>query len=132
MSRSWSSAHDWKSCKGQKLFESSNLSISATSEQALHRLLRLFYFNKMSERARAAAPPLQTEPSSLGNWRAPRFFRHADTAVHHYSGGVCAASFDQHPRNSGGLYLGYVDMRNTADKKETLFITFYCNPGTDE
>ena len=29
MSRSWSSAHDWKSCKGQKLFESSNLSISA-------------------------------------------------------------------------------------------------------
>ena len=27
MSRSWSSAHDWKSCKGQKLFESSNLSI---------------------------------------------------------------------------------------------------------
>ena len=29
MSRSWSSAHDWKSCKGQKPFESSNLSISA-------------------------------------------------------------------------------------------------------
>ena len=27
MSRSWSSAHDWKSCKGQKLFESSNLSL---------------------------------------------------------------------------------------------------------
>ena len=29
MSRSWSSAHDWKSCRGQKLLESSNLSISA-------------------------------------------------------------------------------------------------------
>ena len=27
MSRSWSSAHDWKSCRGQKLLESSNLSI---------------------------------------------------------------------------------------------------------
>ncbi len=32
MSRSWSSAHDWKSCKGQKLFESSNLSISAKNK----------------------------------------------------------------------------------------------------
>ena len=29
MSRSWSSAHDWKSCRGHKLLESSNLSISA-------------------------------------------------------------------------------------------------------
>ena len=25
----WSRAHDWKSCRGQKLLESSNLSISA-------------------------------------------------------------------------------------------------------
>ena len=28
-SPSWSRAHDWKSCRGQKLLESSNLSISA-------------------------------------------------------------------------------------------------------
>ncbi len=34
MSRSWSSAHDWKSCKGQKLFESSNLSISAKKNRS--------------------------------------------------------------------------------------------------
>lgn len=32
-SRSWSSAHDWKSCRGQKLLESSNLSISATASK---------------------------------------------------------------------------------------------------
>ncbi len=31
-SRSWSSAHDWKSCNRQKRFESSNLSFSATSK----------------------------------------------------------------------------------------------------
>ena len=37
MSRSWSSAHDWKSCKGQKLFESSNLSISAMKKIPHHR-----------------------------------------------------------------------------------------------
>ena len=43
MSRSWSSAHDWKSCRGQKLLESSNLSISAMSSQAAYRLRRLFY-----------------------------------------------------------------------------------------
>ena len=31
-SRSWSSAHDWKSCNGHKPFESSNLSFSAMKE----------------------------------------------------------------------------------------------------
>ena len=36
MSRSWSSAHDWKSCIPQKGIESSNLSISA-NEKALYR-----------------------------------------------------------------------------------------------
>ena len=35
MSRSWSSAHDWKSCRGQKLLESSNLSISAMKRIAI-------------------------------------------------------------------------------------------------
>ena len=34
------------------------------SEQALYRLLRLFF--KKSERAHAAAPPFQTEPAALG------------------------------------------------------------------
>ena len=38
MSRSWSSAHDWKSCRGQKLLESSNLSISAM-KHIPHRLV---------------------------------------------------------------------------------------------
>ena len=33
MSRSWSSAHDWKSCRGQKLLESSNLSNSAKKKE---------------------------------------------------------------------------------------------------
>ena len=31
-SRSWPSAHDWKSCKPHKGFESSNLSFSAKKE----------------------------------------------------------------------------------------------------
>ena len=44
MSRSWSSAHDWKSCNTQKVFESSNLSISAKRETA-HRAV--FSFGKM-------------------------------------------------------------------------------------
>ena len=46
MSRSWSSAHDWKSCKGQKLFESSNLSISANGSfivQCAHWTIPLFF-----------------------------------------------------------------------------------------
>ena len=34
MSRSWSSAHDWKSCIPQKGIESSNLSISAKPFEA--------------------------------------------------------------------------------------------------
>ena len=32
-SRSWSSAHDWKSCNRQKRFESSNLSFSAKKDR---------------------------------------------------------------------------------------------------
>ena len=43
MSRSWSSAHDWKSCKGQKLFESSNLSISAKNNSPPSGGLFFFY-----------------------------------------------------------------------------------------
>ncbi len=43
MSRSWSSAHDWKSCKGQKLFESSNLSISAKKNSPPSGGLFFFY-----------------------------------------------------------------------------------------
>ncbi len=35
MSRSWSSAHDWKSCIPQKGIESSNLSISAKNPAIL-------------------------------------------------------------------------------------------------
>ena len=37
MSRSWSSAHDWKSCNTQKVFESSNLSISAKNESTVRK-----------------------------------------------------------------------------------------------
>ena len=42
MSRSWSSAHDWKSCIPQKGIESSNLSISAilSERNPLHPVLR--------------------------------------------------------------------------------------------
>ena len=47
MSRSWSSAHDWKSCIPQKGIESSNLSISAKnpailSDRGISFLLPLF------------------------------------------------------------------------------------------
>ena len=52
MSRSWSSAHDWKSCIPQKGIESSNLSISAIiKRQATCGGLSLFYI-----RQKAAAP----------------------------------------------------------------------------
>ena len=58
MSRSWSSAHDWKSCKGQKLFESSNLSISATSEQSpLCSDVFFCLWQKNTSSARSLAPP---------------------------------------------------------------------------
>ena len=40
-SRSWSSAHDWKSCNGQKPFESSNLSFSATKRHPQGCLFRI-------------------------------------------------------------------------------------------
>ena len=43
MSRSWSSAHDWKSCRGQKLLESSNLSISAKREEPAKWQALLFW-----------------------------------------------------------------------------------------
>ena len=43
MSRSWSSAHDWKSCRGQKLLESSNLSISATFAAYVNRMRRFLF-----------------------------------------------------------------------------------------
>ena len=46
MSRSWSSAHDWKSCKGQKLFESSNLSISAKKQLSHRKVGELFFISQ--------------------------------------------------------------------------------------
>ena len=50
----------------------SNPTVSATAEQALYRLLRLFY---KSERAHAAAPPFPIEPVSLGfDWMKTRLF----------------------------------------------------------
>ena len=55
MSRSWSSAHDWKSCKGQKLFESSNLSISAMKKNPPPSGGGFFFisYRRDSKRARA-------------------------------------------------------------------------------
>ncbi len=60
MSRSWSSAHDWKSCIPQKGIESSNLSISARTRKQYrchglkalcHNCLRVFYGQKSEDRA---------------------------------------------------------------------------------
>ena len=66
-SRSWSSAHDWKSCNRQKRFEGSNPSFSATSSQASYRLRRRFFFQND---CRLALIPLlllsKIEPTSLG------------------------------------------------------------------
>ena len=42
-SRSWSSAHDWKSCIPQKGIEGSNPSFSATSPRTACRLRRFFF-----------------------------------------------------------------------------------------
>ena len=62
MSRSWSSAHDWKSCKGQKLFESSNLSISAMSSRTVYSP-RQFFNSLLSH---PVAPPFQLKPAAPG------------------------------------------------------------------
>ena len=43
-SRSWSSAHDWKSCNGQKPFESSNLSFSAKEKRLKIKDFEPFFF----------------------------------------------------------------------------------------
>ena len=68
MSRSWSSAHDWKSCRGQKLLESSNLSISATRRNGFHSV-PTFFFCKAKKNvihSVASVPPLKIEPAALG------------------------------------------------------------------
>ena len=62
MSRSWSSAHDWKSCKGQKLFESSNLSISAMSSRTVYS--PRYFLNSLL--IHPVAPPFQHKPAALG------------------------------------------------------------------
>ena len=49
MSRSWSSAHDWKSCIPQKGIESSNLSISAKKDTAF-AVSFLFIFSRFSRK----------------------------------------------------------------------------------
>ena len=46
-SRSWSSAHDWKSCNRQKRFESSNLSFSANKNRTfVYRQMFCFCLSK--------------------------------------------------------------------------------------
>ena len=52
-----SRAHDWKSCRGQKLLESSNLSISAKRKKPLE-IKRFFLFcaRKMQEKISASVP----------------------------------------------------------------------------
>ena len=45
-SRSWPSAHDWKSCIPQKGIEGSNPSFSAKDRQVSTGICRLFYFKK--------------------------------------------------------------------------------------
>ena len=47
LSRSWSSAHDWKSCRGQKLLESSNLSNSAKKKEPAAGRFFLFAFGEI-------------------------------------------------------------------------------------
>ena len=71
MSRSWSSAHDWKSCKGQKPFESSNLSISAIAGKFVTELAGfLFLFSRVLCVPRRALPR-QRETGSPTAGQAP-------------------------------------------------------------
>ena len=69
MSRSWSSAHDWKSCRGQKLLESSNLSISATSLRTTYRSQRLFAKVTSHSFCRSSSPN-----RTRLRWASIRFF----------------------------------------------------------
>ena len=60
------SAHDWKSCNTHKVFEGSNPSFSATSEQSpLCSDVLLFLRNKRTSSARFLAPPFQITTTSL-------------------------------------------------------------------
>ena len=68
MSRSWSSAHDWKSCKGQKLFESSNLSISAMKNNPPPSGGGLFFISDGRDSKRARA---EREKQAGGLFRCP-------------------------------------------------------------
>ena len=43
-SRSWSSAHDWKSCKGHKLFEGSNPSFCAEKATVISSEVAVAFF----------------------------------------------------------------------------------------
>ena len=49
MSRSWSSAHDWKSCNGQKPFEGSNPSFSARKRQVSTETCRFQLYSPYGE-----------------------------------------------------------------------------------
>ena len=69
MSRSWSSAHDWKSCRGQKLLESANLSIAATSLRTTYRSQRLFAKVTSHSFCRSSSPN-----RTRLRWASIRFF----------------------------------------------------------
>ena len=104
MSRSWSSAHDWKSCKGQKLFESSNLSISAKNKSHPIRVVFCFYMVEgeiriMSEHAGGMfIGQFKNWPILLSDFSVPRkektdageslHLRHKKQISHHWWG-IC-------------------------------------------
>ena len=72
MSRSWSSAHDWKSCKGQKLFESSNLSISAKIKACL--LAGFYFYPRDGEIRINIEHPGGVFICQCEHWQIPLFF----------------------------------------------------------
>ena len=71
MSRSWSSAHDWKSCRGQKLLESSNLSNSARKKEPAAGRFFLFTCGEIRIYIEHASGMFIIQ---FSNWMIPLFF----------------------------------------------------------
>ena len=85
-SRSWSSAHDWKSCNRQKRFESSNLSFSAKKQRIATAILCFFVAEERFEHTRNASrderensptPPVADEVGEF-EWQRLRFLQPSD------------------------------------------------------
>ena len=96
MSRSWSSAHDWKSCKGQKPFESSNLSISATSSEQSPLCSGAFLCLRTKKR-HPPAPLLLLPKPDLLRWAPAWFLRWLEQSPLCSDAFLCLRTKKRHP-----------------------------------